>query len=101
MWPPEDIDGGAQGGAGTRRGQVAALGEGDTPCDLGRRGGAGVSGVRAGASAVLEKPLMQRIHADAPGVTLPVPGSLMSLLAVLAPLFTTPSFRTFCGLACG
>jgi DDE superfamily endonuclease len=36
-----------------------------------------------------------------PDVTLPVPGSLMSLLAVFAPLFTTPSFRTFCGLACG
>jgi len=33
--------------------------------------------------------------------TLPVPGSLMSLLAWFAPLFTVPSFRTFCGLACG
>jgi hypothetical protein len=29
-----------------------------------------------------------------PDVTLPVPGSLMSLLAVFAPLFTTPSFST-------
>ncbi len=33
--------------------------------------------------------------------TLPVPASLMTLLADLAPLFTAPSFRTFCGLACG
>jgi DDE superfamily endonuclease len=33
--------------------------------------------------------------------TLPVPYSLMNLLAVLFPLFTAPSFRTFCGLACG
>jgi hypothetical protein len=34
-----------------------------------------------------------------PDATLPVPSSLMNLLAVLAPLFTAPSFRTFCGLA--
>ena len=33
--------------------------------------------------------------------TLPVPASLMTLLAGLAPLFAAPSFRTFCGLACG
>jgi len=33
--------------------------------------------------------------------TLPVPASLMTLLADLASLFTAPSFRTFCGLACG
>ena len=33
--------------------------------------------------------------------TLPVPASLMRLLAGLAPLFTAPSFRTFCGLVCG
>jgi DDE superfamily endonuclease len=33
--------------------------------------------------------------------TLPVPASLMTLLAGLAPMFTAPSFRTFCGLACG
>ena len=32
---------------------------------------------------------------------LPVPASLMTLLAGFAPLFTAPSFRTFCGLACG
>jgi hypothetical protein len=38
------------------------------------------------------------MHVDA---TLPVPASLMTLLAGLAPLFTAPSFRTFCGLACG
>jgi hypothetical protein len=36
-----------------------------------------------------------------PDVTLPVPASLMTLLASFAPLFTAPSFRTFCGLACG
>jgi hypothetical protein len=36
-----------------------------------------------------------------PGVTLPLPGSLASLLAVFGPLFTAPSFPTFCGLACG
>ena len=36
-----------------------------------------------------------------PDVTLPVPASLMSVLAVFAPLFTAPSFRTFTMLACG
>jgi hypothetical protein len=36
-----------------------------------------------------------------PDATLPVPSSLVDLLAVLFPLFTAPSFRTFCGLACG
>jgi DDE superfamily endonuclease len=36
-----------------------------------------------------------------PDATLPVPASLMGLLACLAPLFTVPSSRTFCGLACG
>jgi hypothetical protein len=36
-----------------------------------------------------------------PDATLPVPASLASLLAVFGPLFTAPSFRTFCGLACG
>jgi hypothetical protein len=35
------------------------------------------------------------------GMTLPVPASLASLLAVFGPLFTAPSFRTFSGLACG
>jgi DDE superfamily endonuclease len=30
-----------------------------------------------------------------------VPASLMTLLQAFAPLFTAPSFRTFCGLACG
>src|SRR5580700_11873528 len=33
--------------------------------------------------------------------TLPVPASLRTLLPGLAPLFTAPSFCTFCGLACG
>jgi len=36
-----------------------------------------------------------------PDATLPVPASLMTLLVSFAPLFTAPSFRTFCGLACG
>ena len=36
-----------------------------------------------------------------PDATLPVPASLMTLLASFGPLFTAPSFRTFCGLACG
>ena len=36
-----------------------------------------------------------------PDMTLPLPGSLASLLAVFGPLFTTPSFCTFCGLVCG
>ena len=36
-----------------------------------------------------------------PGAMLPLPVSLASLLAVFGPLFTTPSFRTFRGLACG
>ena len=36
-----------------------------------------------------------------PGTTLPLPASLASLLAVFGPLFTAPSFHTFCGLACG
>jgi hypothetical protein len=36
-----------------------------------------------------------------PDATLPVPASLQALLACFAPLFTAPSFRTFCGLACG
>ena len=36
-----------------------------------------------------------------PDATLPVPASLMGVLAAFAPLFTAPSFRTFCGLACG
>ena len=36
-----------------------------------------------------------------PDVTLPLPASLASLLAVFEPLFTAPSFHIFCGLACG
>ncbi len=36
-----------------------------------------------------------------PDATLPVPASLMNVLAAFAPLFTVASFRTFCGLACG
>jgi hypothetical protein len=34
-------------------------------------------------------------------VMLPLPVSLRTLLAGLAPLFTAPSVRAFCGLACG
>jgi DDE superfamily endonuclease len=36
-----------------------------------------------------------------PDTALPVPASLMTLLAAFSPLFTVPSFRVFCGLACG
>ena len=36
-----------------------------------------------------------------PDGTPPVPASLMTLLAAFSPLFTAPSFRMFCGLACG
>ena len=36
-----------------------------------------------------------------PDAALPVPASLMTLLAVFSPLFTASSFRTFTGLACG
>jgi hypothetical protein len=36
-----------------------------------------------------------------PDATLQVPASVMALLSAFAPLFTVPSFRTFCGLACG
>src|SRR5579864_7309296 len=36
-----------------------------------------------------------------PDAVAPVPASLMTLLAVFAPLFTAPSFRTFTALACG
>jgi hypothetical protein len=36
-----------------------------------------------------------------PDTALPVPASLMTLLAVFCPLFTAPSFRTFTALACG
>src|ERR1700689_1556724 len=36
-----------------------------------------------------------------PDAVLPVPASLMALLAVYSPLFTAPSFRTFTALACG
>ena len=36
-----------------------------------------------------------------PDGTLPVPASLMTLLAVFSPQFTAPSFRTFTMLACG
>jgi len=35
------------------------------------------------------------------GITLPLPASLAALLAVFGPLFTAPSFRTFCGMAGG
>ena len=36
-----------------------------------------------------------------PDAAVPVPASLMTLLAVFCPLFTAPSFRTFSMLACG
>jgi hypothetical protein len=46
-------------------------------------------------------PLTERIPWMLPDAALPVPASLMTLLAVFSPLFNVPSFRTFCGLACG
>ncbi len=36
-----------------------------------------------------------------PDPTVPPPASLMSLLRAFEPLFTAPTFRTFCGLAAG
>ncbi|MGH7736059.1 MAG: hypothetical protein ACREOE_20760 [Gemmatimonadales bacterium] len=36
-----------------------------------------------------------------PDAASPGPASLMMLLAWFGSLFTAPSFRTFCGLACG
>lgn len=36
-----------------------------------------------------------------PDGALPVPASLMTVMAVFAPLFTAPSFRTFVMLSCG
>jgi hypothetical protein len=48
---------------------------------------------------VLLKPLVNGIPLMLPDLTLPVPASLTAVLAVFAPLFTAPSFRTFCGLA--
>src|SRR5262249_17802048 len=36
-----------------------------------------------------------------PDAALPVPGSLMTLLAVVSPPFSAPSVRTFAALACG
>ena len=50
---------------------------------------------------MLVKPPLKRIPLMLPDVTLPVPASLTTLLAVFSPLFTAPSFRVFCGLACG
>ena len=50
---------------------------------------------------LLKNPRRAGIAGDAADVTLPVPASLASLLAWFAPLFTAPSSRTFCGLACG
>jgi hypothetical protein len=54
-----------------------------------------------GASAVLLKPPMNGFPPMLSDATLPAPASLTALLAGLASLFTAPSFRTFCGLACG
>jgi hypothetical protein len=45
--------------------------------------------------------MVKRIPLMLPDVALPVPASLMTLLAVFCPLFTAPSFRTFSMLACG
>ncbi len=57
--------------------------------------------MKKGASAVLVKPPVNGFPLMLPTATLPVPASLQVLLVWVAPLFTAPSFRTFCGLACG
>jgi hypothetical protein len=44
---------------------------------------------------------MKRVPADVPGCHVTGSASLMMLLASFGSLFTAPSFRTFCGLACG
>jgi hypothetical protein len=44
---------------------------------------------------------MRRVLLMLPDAVLPVPASLMMLLAAFCPLFTAPSFRTFTTLACG
>ena len=44
---------------------------------------------------------MKRVLLMLPDAAVPAPASLMTLLAVCAPLFTAPSFRTFTMLACG
>jgi hypothetical protein len=54
-----------------------------------------------GTSGAGKSPAGPGFPAMIPGVTLPLPASLASLLAVFGPLYTAPSFRTFCGLACG
>jgi hypothetical protein len=54
----------------------------------------------AGAAGRARMPLMNGLP-PMPDATLPVPASLMTLLAVFSPLFTAPSFRTFTALACG
>ncbi len=45
--------------------------------------------------------LPERILLMIPDAAVPVPASLMTLLAAFSPLFTAPSFRTFSMLACG
>jgi hypothetical protein len=45
--------------------------------------------------------MVKRIPPMLPDAAVPVPASLMTLLAVFSPLFTAPSFRTFTMLACG
>src|SRR5271169_3941502 len=77
----------AVAGRAAARGPVGAA----WPAPPGQSGGYGCREIAGGPG----------IAGDDPGVTLPVPGSLASLLAVFGPLFTAPSFRTFCGLACG
>ena len=64
--------------------------------------GDGVAGLQVGCmrhavhdgrrSGRARMPLTERIP-DVPDAVLPVPASLMTLLAVFAPLFTAPSFR--------
>jgi DDE superfamily endonuclease len=50
---------------------------------------------------VLLKPPVKRIPADAPGCHATGSGVADDAAGLVRPLFTAPSFRTFCGLACG
>jgi DDE superfamily endonuclease len=61
----------------------------------------GLTSANTTGRGIRKSPAGPGFPAMIPDMTLPLPGSLASLLAVFGPLFTTPSFRTFCGLVCG
>lgn len=58
----------------------------------------GLTSANATGRGTRKSPAEPGFPAMIPDMTLPLPGSLASLLAVFGPLFTSPSFRTFCGL---